>query len=416
MRVAYICADPGVPVFGTKGSSVHVQEIVRAWRRAGADVTVYCTRTGADRPADLAGLPVVEILSQSDSGAGRASGARREHGAATVSGAGQDSGAGRASGARREHAIRDAAAALGQAVIRDGCDVVYERYSLFSPALAMAAGALGVPAVLEVNAPLIDEQQQYRELHDAGLAERMLRTNAAASSVVACVSEPVVRWVEGRIPGARTVLAPNGVNTERITPRLAGRDHSSRLTVAFVGTLKPWHGVGYLLEAVAHANMRGAGPTWQAKIIGDGPCRQELERTAAQLGVEAEFTGAVAPDSVPRLLHECDAAAAPYPLPAPGRDDYFSPLKVYEYLAAGLPVVASGVGQIPSILQHKRTGLLVPPGDPGAIAAALQRLGADASLRERLGTQARAAAVGLYSWDSVLATIRQALTSERSVA
>ena len=59
MRVAYICADPGVPVFGTKGSSVHVQEIVRAWRRAGAEVTVYCTRRGTERPADLADLPVV---------------------------------------------------------------------------------------------------------------------------------------------------------------------------------------------------------------------------------------------------------------------------------------------------------------------------------------------------------------------
>ncbi|MFP3461370.1 glycosyltransferase family 4 protein [Arthrobacter globiformis] len=388
MRVAYICADPGVPVFGTKGSSVHVQEIVRAWRRAGADVTVYCTRAGTDRPADLAGLPVVEIRPQP------------------------------ASGAAREHAIREAAVALALAVIRDGCDVVYERYSLFSPALAMVtfAGALRIPAVLEVNAPLIEEQRQYRELHDAGLAERMLRTNAAAATVVACVSEPAVRWVEGRVPGARTVLAPNGVNTERITPRRPVRLHADALTVAFVGTLKPWHGVGHLLQGVAQANIRSAGPTWRAKIIGDGPCRQELEWTAEQLGVDAEFTGAVVPDSVPGLLHECDAAAAPYPAPEPGRDDYFSPLKVYEYLAAGLPVIASSVGQIPSILQHERTGLLVKPADPGAIAAALGRLGADAALRDRLGTRARAAAVGLYSWDSVLATIRQALATDRSVA
>jgi hypothetical protein len=93
-----------------------------------------------------------------------------------------------------------------------------------------------------------------------------------------------------------------------------------------------------------------------------------------QLGVDAEFTGAVAPDSVPGLLHECDAAAAPYPQPVPGRDDYFSPLKVYEYLAAGMPVVAPGVGQIPSILEDGRTGLLVAPGDPSAFAAALLRL------------------------------------------
>lgn len=386
MRVAYICADPGVPVFGTKGSSVHVQEIVRAWRRAGAEVTVYCTRLGTDRPADLADLPVVEIRPEPASGAGR------------------------------EEAVRDAAAALAHAVVRDGCDLLYERYSLFSPALTMVAEALQVPAVLEVNAPLIEEQQQYRELHDAGLAERMLATNAAAATVVACVSEPVVRWVRHRVPGARTQLTPNGVNTERITPRLAGRPDPDHFTVAFVGTLKPWHGVGYLLEAVALANAPTARHRWSATIIGDGPCRQDLERQAAELGVEAEFTGAVTPAAVARLLHGCDAAAAPYPEPAPGRDDYFSPLKVYEYLAAGMPVIASDVGQIPSILRHGHTGLLVPPAVPAAIAAALARLASSEDLRERLGAQGRAAAVGLYSWDSVLATIRQALATGEKAA
>ena len=381
MRVAYICADPGVPVFGTKGSSVHVQEIVRSWRRAGAEVRVYCTRLGTDRPADLSDLPVVEIRPVPASGAGR------------------------------EEAVREAAAALAHAAVRDGCDLIYERYSLFSAALAMVAEALRIPAVLEVNAPLIEEQRQYRELHNAGLAERMLCKNAAAATVVACVSDPVVRWVGRKVPGARTLLAPNGVNTERITPRRPGPHHPNHLTVAFVGTLKPWHGVGYLLEALALANAGAARRTWSARIIGDGPCRLDLERQSAELGVGAEFTGAVSPAAVPRLLHGCDAAAAPYPHPAPGRDDYFSPLKVYEYMAASLPVIASEVGQIPSILRHGHTGILVPPANPAAIAAALVRLESSQDLRVRLGAQARAAAVGLYSWDSVLATIRQALAT-----
>ena len=186
-RVAYLCADPGVPVFGTKGSSVHVQEIVRAWRGAGAAVTVYCTRLGTERPRDLADLDVVEVKPDS------------------------------VPGPARERAIQDAALSLVDEVLRHGCGLFYERYSLFSPALSVVARVLDVPSVLEVNAPLIEEQQRYRQLLDVKKAETVFRRNAATADVVACVSEPVVRWVHARVPTAQTVLAPNGVNVDRIT-------------------------------------------------------------------------------------------------------------------------------------------------------------------------------------------------------
>jgi starch synthase len=387
MRVAYLCADPGVPVFGTKGSSVHVQEIVRAWRCAGAGVTVYCTRLGTDRPADLADLEVVEV--QPDSAPGPA----------------------------RERAIQDAALALVDEVLHTGCGLVYERYSLFSPALSVVAKILDVPSVLEVNAPLIEEQQRYRQLLDVKKAETVLRRNAGTADVVACVSEPVVRWVRERVPTARTVLTPNGVNVQRITARRPGRRHSDHFTVAFVGTLKPWHGVPALLHAVALANAQTAGPDrrWTVRIIGDGPGRADLERLAASLGVDAEFTGAVPPDTVPALLQECDAAAAPYPPEEAGQADYFSPLKVYEYMAAAMPIIASAVGQIPSIVDDGRTGILVPPGEPAALAAALNRLAEDPALCEWLGNQARRDAVERFSWNRVLSRITAALPPARRV-
>ena len=394
MRVAYLCADPGVPVFGTKGSSVHVQEIVRAWRRTGAVVTVYCARLGADRPADLADLAVVEVPPNT---AGPASGT--------------------AVCAARERAVQDAALALADEVLRRGCGLVYERYSLFSPAMSVVARILNVPSVLEVNAPLIEEQQRYRQLLDVKKAETVLRINAGSADVVACVSEPVVRWVRGRVPAARTVLVPNGVNTARITPRPPGRRNPHHLTVAFVGTLKPWHGIPALLQAVALANQQTAEPDrcWTVLIIGDGPGLADLKSLAASLGVETEFTGAVPPADVPGLLGECDAAAAPYPPDTPGQDDYFSPLKVYEYMAAALPIIASAAGQIPAILEDGRTGILVPPGEPAPLAAALTRLGADPDLRERLGAQARREAVERFSWAGVLARITSALPPARRV-
>ena len=388
MRVAYVCADPGVPVFGTKGSSVHVQEIVRAWQNTGATVTVYCTRKGTDRPADLADLDVVEVRPES------------------------------VPGPARERAIQDAALSLVDEVLRHGCGLVYERYSLFSPALSVLAPVLDIPSVLEVNAPLIEEQQRYRQLLDVKKADTVLRRNATTADVVACVSEPVVRWVRDRVPAARTVLAPNGVNVGRIRPRRPGRSNPGHFTVAFVGTLKPWHGVPGLLHAVALANGRTAQADhrWAVEVIGDGPGRADLERLAGALAVDAHFTGAVPPADVPALLAGCDAAAAPYPPESAGVDDYFSPLKVYEYMAAALPIIASAAGQIPAILDDGRTGILVPPGEPGPLAAALIRLAADPTLRDRLGGAARADAVERYSWDGVLAHITAALPPARRLA
>lgn len=94
-------------------------------------------------------------------------------------------------------------------------------------------------------------------------------------------------------------------------------------------------------------------------------------------------------------------AVAPYPA---GSDEqqYFSPLKVYEYAAAGLPVVASAVGQLPAVVRPGRTGLLVPPSDPAALAAAVDDLLGDPARADRMGDAARALMVRAHSWDAVL--------------
>ena len=380
MRVAYLCADPGVPVFGTKGSSVHVQEIVRAWQGSGASVKVYCTRLGSARPKDLGALEVVE---------------RRPAAA---------------SGADREKAAAGAADLLAHSITEQGCDLVYERYSLFSTGLAAVTEELRIPGVLEVNAPLIEEQQRYRQLWDVDGAEAALRSNAGRADVVACVSRPVVDWVRRYVPLAKTVLAPNGVNVSRIRPMALSSPATGILTAAFVGTLKPWHGLPGLVEAVALANKRPEpGPRWRIRIIGDGPMRTVLETLADKLQVAAEFTGAVRPEEVPELLGACDVACAPYPAAEAGREDYFSPLKIFEYMAAGMPIIASATGQTPTILAHGRTGLLVPAGDRRAFADALAILAGDPVLRLRLGQAARQEAVRRFSWERVLSTITAAL-------
>ena len=377
MRIAYICCDPGIPVFGTKGASVHIQEVVRELRSAGHEVVLYALRSGEHVPADLADLELhLEAVAD-------------------------------AAPAEREQAQVRAAQRIASQVIADGADLVYERYSLFSTALTDVTAATGVPGVLEVNAPLIDEQRRHRSLVDVSGAKQVLRRQVGAARVTVCVSDPVADWVRRRIadvPDAEAVAGrihtvPNGVSVRRIQPQPADPD---RVVVTFVGTLKPWHGVTDLITAAALARQQ-----WSLRIIGDGPEMETLRAQAERLGVEADFRGAVAPEEIPAHMAGSAIGVAPYPDLGGLEQQYFSPMKVLEYLAAGLAVVASDVGQIPQLLEEgpQLHGVLVAPSDPTALAAALDDLAASPQRRARLGRDGRLLAEERHSWARVVTRI-----------
>lgn len=354
MRIAYVCLDPGIPVFGTKGASVHIQEVVREYRRRGHDVTVYATRRGSDVPDDLAELRIVDVPITT----------RDEE--------------------ERERAQQAASASVSDMVRAGGYDLVYERYSLFSTVIAEC----GVPGILEVNAPLIDEQRTHRVLVDEQAADAALQEQVQAALATICVSDPVRDWVIARTEGTRVFTVPNGVNVHRITPQ---PESPGAPVVTFVGTLKPWHGVDVLLRARAQAHK-----DWKLRIIGDGPMRAELDDLARSLGIDVDFRGAVAPDAILQHMAGTAIGVAPYPAMDTDSDQYFSPLKVYEYMAAGLPVVASRVGQLPEIMGE--SAYLVPPSDPEALAEALDALVANPVERARVGSDNRRQAEREHSW------------------
>lgn len=107
---------------------------------------------------------------------------------------------------------------------------------------------------------------------------------------------------------------------------------------------------------------------WQLRIVGDGPQRVPLMDLAQKLRVDADFRGAVSPSGIPGQLRGSAIGVAPYPETVSAHH-YFSPLQVYEYLAAGLPIVASSIGQIPHAVGD--AGVLVPGSNASTLAQAL---------------------------------------------
>lgn len=370
MRVAYVCADPGVPVFGTKGASVHVQEVLRVLVAAGARVDLFCTRVGGPRPAglDAVTLHALPVPRHGDPAA-------------------------------RERGALAADRTLGQALDCAGpYDLVYERYSLWGRAGTRYAAAHGVPCVVEVNAPLLDEHARHRTLVHRPEAQAVLHDVIRAAASLVAVSDPVAEWLRGHgADPARVHVVPNGVDTERFRPPTVEPD--GPFTVGFVGSLKPWHGVEVLLAAVPL--LREQVPDARLLVVGDGPLTGAVQAATGTPGLAGavHLTGAVPAGEVPGLLATVHAAVAPYP---PGAETYFSPLKVFEYLAAGRPVVASRVGQLPALLQDGVDGILVEAGDAEALAGALVALAADPDRRRRMGEAARRRAVTGHTWRSVV--------------
>lgn len=293
-----------------------------------------------------------------------------------------------------------------------GHDVVYERNGLYHVGVAQACKRLGLPYVMFFEADQLFELE-YAGRPITGLlrwrAERILRFNLETAACVICVSQAgkrqlIERW---NVPEQKVAVSPNGVDVERFHPNEEGRARvraslgtGTRPLLVFVGNFFDWHDVPTMLEAFAIVLRRR--PDAQLLLVGDGPTRGAMEQRATDLGVAhaTRFAGLVGHAEVPAIVAAADVALAPYP--AMDRDLWHSPLKLYEYLAAGTAVVASCTGQVGDVVQNDRNGVLVPPGDAGALAAAMIRLIDDQALRRRLGRQAREDAVREHSWDRYL--------------
>lgn len=294
---------------------------------------------------------------------------------------------------------------IASAARRFEADFIYERYAFGNFGGLQAAHDTGLPLVLEVNSPMVDELLATRGLSWPGLARKVERRILAGADLVCPVTAVLGEMlVELGAARERLLVLPNGVDLRAYAEpgdahareqaeRLLGLPpaRAGALRAGFVGYYRPWH----RLELAVAALARPALAQVELVIVGEGPARAQIEAAARSAGVAARvhFSGALPHARVPSCLPAFDLALVPAINP------YASPLKLHEYMAASLAVIAPDQPNLREVLVDGETALLFEPGSAEGLARAFERLAQDAAARARIGRSARQAVIELeLSW------------------
>jgi glycosyltransferase involved in cell wall biosynthesis len=385
MRIAYLCADFGIDFHRTSGASVHLNHMVHSLRKLGHTVEVFSSssKTGGGGQDGIHSVPLAGLAATAASLLGREEAGLPPHVSREW---------------RRlmyaeywQHALLEPLRAFAP-------EVIYERYSLFAYGGIELARRLGIPHVLEVNAPLTHEAATYRELILRRTAEALEREIFKHTDALVVVSGSLASYAQALgVPRERINVLPNAVDPERFSPKVCGAELRSRYhldgrdVLGFVGTLKPWHDLDTLTEALELLVKRGRSV--HLLVVGDGPGASRLQALDAGL---VTCAGSVTHDDVPKYMAAMDVVVVPYGTNA---ESYFSPLKLFEAMAMAKPVVGARLGEVAETLVDGETGLLYEPGRAVDLADKIATILDTPTRGGELGQSARRAVLATHTWE-----------------
>jgi len=390
MKIAYLCSDIDVQVFGHEGCSVHIREFTNALAEEGHEVFILCSWAGEARVPTRA--RVHEVGPEGGDAALwnllEAEPLIQEH-----------------------HLARDLRSVLwsywlerkgAEILEEEKPDFIYERYALFSRGGLELGRRLGLPVILELNAPLCDQQAGYEKFTLMRTAAELEKVILEGADAVIALSAWLEEWAVARgSDPARVHLVPDGVS-ERVFAEV--QDGSSirarhglegKRVVGFVGSFHWWHDVSTLLSAFAELHRED--PDLRLLLVGDGETRKKIVKQAHAARIEGAvvFAGKVPHEEVPRHIAAMDVAVVPY---VPLEDFFFSPMKLFECMAAGRPTIAASLGQIEEVIEHGRNGWLYPAGDAVRLAEGLRVLLGNRELASRIADAGRCRVLETYTW------------------
>ena len=298
-----------------------------------------------------------------------------------------------------------------------GYDILFERDGMISYGGLITARRLGIPIVLEVNGDLVEEYAQLGiqlskvQWGAINLISRLIFKHA---SQIVAVGETIKQRLVRRwhLEPSHVTVVTNGADIDifrddsNVPANVRSRySIGDGAVIMFIGSFKPWHGVDLLVDSFA--SLRA--PRATLVLVGDGPLRSDMQSKADSLCLENRivFTGKVEHGEVASLLSIADVAVIYHR--ASAAEIVETPLKLFEYMAAGKAIVAPAVPNMERILTNRVTGLLVPPDNPEALAGALVELLEDEPLRSKIGQAAKEEAIEKHSWDRAVSELEAIL-------
>ena len=291
-----------------------------------------------------------------------------------------------------------------------GYHLIHERFNLLALGGAWASKKLGIPFVLEVNADLL-EQRKFKGVPERGLrhlfAVWATRVCFETAAQIICISPRLKQHLHTKwnIDQSKLPVLPCAADVEAFKPGYNSETVRKRLglttepVVMWIGGFYPWHDLSLLLESFALILKQRQNT--RLVLVGDGPTRTSVVDMATKAGLRHAviMTGTIAHAQVPEMLSIADVAVVPSAPVTASLGGTGTPLKLFEYMAAGKAIVATALNEAAEVIQDGHNGLLVKAGDVNMFAETVLRLIDDPEERDRLGQNAREQAVKEYSWE-----------------
>jgi glycosyltransferase involved in cell wall biosynthesis len=286
--------------------------------------------------------------------------------------------------------------------------LLYVRNHPLALLAVLVARLARVPVIIEVNGTEVDLAEAWPfTRHVSGLLKVSTRFQMRCARSVIAVTEQLAEWVRREAGGdAEVHVVPNGANTELFHP-----DSSSpidRSYVLFFGAFASWQGISTILRAAS-------SPAWpdgiRVVLAGDGAARGTVEEAVDRCPDTVEYVGVVPYVDLPQLVAGALAGLSVQEAVADRGLTGVFPLKVFETLASGRPVIASNLPGQSGLIREAECGLLIEPADSDALAAAVAHLADNPEEADEMGARGARIVRLAHSWDARAERTLDILTS-----